>query len=153
MHPTKHTPLTHPRVEAARAGTNPAAICRLSSGWVFLCDMQYLAGYAILMADPVVASINDLDEGGRAAFLCDMARVGDALLRVCGASRVNYAVMGTSDPVLHAHIIPRYLSEPDEMRRNHPWDYPAAVREGRPFDAVRDRELLQRLAADLEGRL
>jgi diadenosine tetraphosphate (Ap4A) HIT family hydrolase len=101
----------------------------------------------------VVASINDLDEAGRAAFLCDMARVGDALIAVCGAHRVNYAVMGNSDPILHAHIVPRYLDEADDMRHNHPWAYPRAVMDGSPFDAERDRDLMRRLAADLLRRI
>jgi diadenosine tetraphosphate (Ap4A) HIT family hydrolase len=78
-----------------------------------------------------------------------MARVGDALIRVCGAQRINYAVMGNSDPVLHAHITPRYADEPEEFIHNHPWAYPRAVMDGRPFDLTRDRELMQRLAAAL----
>lgn len=146
MTPPAHS---HPRVDAARAGTNSKTVCRLGSGWVFMCDMQYLAGYAILMADPTVASINDLDAVGRAAFLGDMVRVGDALIEVCGAQRVNYAVMGNADPVLHAHIIPRYAVEPPEYLHNHPWAYPRAVMDGRPFDLDRDRGLMERLAAAL----
>ena len=152
MHAGESIRPTSPRVEAARAGTNPTVVCRLPSGWVFLGDMQYLPGYAILTADPMAASLNDLDEAGRAAFLCDMARVGDALTAVCGASRINYAVMGNTDPYLHAHIVPRYLSEVDEMRRNHPWAYPPAVMHGRPFDLDRDRELMRALAAHLLAR-
>jgi hypothetical protein len=49
------------RIAAARAGANPTVICRVSSGWAVMCDMQYLRGYIILLADPPVASINDLD--------------------------------------------------------------------------------------------
>jgi len=151
MTPPNSPSIANPRVEAARAGQNPTVVCRLPSGWVFLCDMQYLSGYAILSADPVVASINDLDEAGRAAFLTDMARVGDALIAVCGAYRVNYAVMGNTDPYLHAHITPRYQTEPDHMRHNHPWAYPREVMTGRPFDLARDRDLMLRLAAWLQG--
>jgi diadenosine tetraphosphate (Ap4A) HIT family hydrolase len=152
MHLSDQTPLSNPRVESARAGQNPKVVCRLPSGWVFLCDRQYLSGYAILTADPMVASINDLDEAGRAAFLCDMARVGDALIAVCGAHRVNYAVMGNSDAYLHAHIVPRYLDEMDDVRHDHPWSYPHAVIDGRPFDAQRDRDLMRRLAGALQAR-
>ena len=49
------------RIAAARSGTNPAIICRVPLGWVAMYDMQYLRGYTILLDEPVVASINDLD--------------------------------------------------------------------------------------------
>ena len=48
------------RIAAARAGNNSAVICRVPSGWAVMCDMQFLRGYTILLADPPVVSINDL---------------------------------------------------------------------------------------------
>ena len=107
-------------IAAARAGTTPAVICRVPSGWTVMCDMQFLRGYTILLADPPVASINDLDRLKRAEYLCDMALVGDALLEVTGAYRINYGIMGNSDPFLHAHIVPRYLTEPENLRTGLP---------------------------------
>jgi diadenosine tetraphosphate (Ap4A) HIT family hydrolase len=141
------------RVESARAGTNPAVLCRMPSGWAVLCDMQHLRGYSILLPDPVVGGINDLDRAGRAAYLCDMVTIGDALLEVTGAFRINYAILGNSDPYLHAHIVPRYMSEPDEIRRGLPWSYPNAVLGTALFDAERDKELIARLAGAIQRRL
>lgn len=143
----------HRCVAAARAGTEPTLICRMPSGWLVMCDMQYLPGYCILQPDPVVPSLNDLPVDQRARYLCDMALVGDALLQVTGAHRINYAIMGNSEEALHAHIVPRYPSEPDDMRHNHPWAYPPEVLHGRNFDPQRDRELMQKLAAEIERRL
>src|SRR4030042_4031387 len=117
------------RVESIRAGTNPTLICRVPSGWVVLCDTQFLSGYCILLPDPVVSSLNNLDQEKRAEYLCDMAMVGDALIEVTGAYRINYAIAGNSDPYLHAHIVPRYADEPDEYRKNHPWSYPKETME------------------------
>ena len=94
-------------------------ICHLPSGQVELCMMQFLRGYCILRAEPVVASINALDEAPRTAFLKDMVRVGDAIMQITGAYRINYGVFGNSDPVLHAHIVPRYLTEPDAYRHGY----------------------------------
>jgi hypothetical protein len=71
--------LIHQRVEAARAGTNPTVICRMPSGWAVLGDAQFLRGYSLLLADPVVADLNSLDEERRRLFLRDMAILGDAL--------------------------------------------------------------------------
>jgi diadenosine tetraphosphate (Ap4A) HIT family hydrolase len=83
-------PMIAERVEGARQGTNATVICRLPSGWAVLGDVQFLPGYCLLLPDPVVGSLNDLDEAGRAAFLRDMARLGDAILRVTSAERINY---------------------------------------------------------------
>jgi diadenosine tetraphosphate (Ap4A) HIT family hydrolase len=144
--------LIHQRVAAARAGTNPTVICRMPSGWVVLSDNQYLKGYSILLADPVVDSLNALNHAQRAAYLCDMALVGDALLEVTGAFRINYAVLGNTDPVLHAHIVPRFSAEPDEYRLGPPWSYPREAMDARKFDYERDKELIGQLAAAIQKR-
>jgi|SRR5271157_937937 len=140
-------------VEAARSGVNPALICRVASGWVVLCDQQFLRGYSILLPDPVVDSLNALSLQDRSRYLGDMARVGDALLEVTGAYRVNYAILGNSNAVLHAHIVPRYLSEPDELRRGLPWSYGKEVMNAAPFDPERDRRLMEQIASAIQRRL
>jgi diadenosine tetraphosphate (Ap4A) HIT family hydrolase len=147
------TTTIHQRVAAARAGTNPTVICRVPSGWVVLCDLQYLQGYAILLPDPVVESLNALNRAQRAEYLCDMALVGDALLEVTGAYRINYAIFGNTDPALHAHIVPRFMTEADEYRKGPPWSYPKEVVDARMFDYERDKELIQRLAVAIQKRL
>ena len=133
------------QVEAARAGLESALICQVPSGWVVLCRMQYLRGYCILLPDPVVPSLNDLTSEQRVRYLCDMSLVGDALMDVTGAFRINYAILGNSDRVLHAHIVPRYLSEPDEFRLNVPWSYPQERKDSMVFDCERDRDLIHQL--------
>jgi diadenosine tetraphosphate (Ap4A) HIT family hydrolase len=141
------------RVEAARLGTNPTIICRVPSGWVALCDQQFLHGYCILLADPIVSSINDLDRSQRSEFMCDMATVGDALLEVTEAYRINYAILANTDPYLHAHIVPRYLAEPDELRRGLPWSHPRAEMDSILIDLERDRPFMDELRQAIEKRL
>lgn len=140
-------------VETARAGTNPAVICRVPSGWAVLANMQYLSGYSILLPDPVVASLNELDRQHRSAYLCDMVTIGDALLEVTGACRINYAIMGNQDPALHAHIIPRFLSEPAEVRHGGPWEYSDEIKNSTMFNPERDQELINKLAKAIQKRL
>ena len=141
------------RVETARAGTNPTVICRVHSGWVVMCDMQFLSGYCILLADPVVASLNDLSRLKREEFLCDMVTIGDALLEVTDAYRINYAIAGNTDPYLHAHIVPRYMSEPEELRKGLPWSHPHSERDSLQFDYERDKPIMDRLRQAIESRL
>jgi diadenosine tetraphosphate (Ap4A) HIT family hydrolase len=125
---------------------DPALVCRVPSGLLFLCDMQYLRGYSILQADPQVISINALGPIEKAQFLGDMVLIGDALLEVTGAYRINYAILGNSLPVLHAHIVPRYLNEPEALRKGGPWSYPQELIDRTRFDAARDQELIHQLA-------
>jgi len=111
------------KVAQARAGTNASLVCRVDSGWVVMGDVQFLPGYCILLPDPVVPSLNDLAEPARTEYLRDLARLGDAVLAVTGALRINYEILGNVDPELHAHVFPRFAHEPDERRRAPVWFY------------------------------
>lgn len=116
-------PLISHRVERARKGANDKVICRMASGWAVMGDVQFLPGYCLLLPDPVVASLNDLDANARATYLLDMARIGDALLAATDALRINYEILGNSEPQLHSHIFPRYATEPDDKRTMPVWFY------------------------------
>ena len=94
----------HEDVLAAREGREPRVITRLYSGWVLFGKQQFVRGYALLLPDPVVPTINALGARERGQFLMDMTKVGDALMKVAGALRVNYAMFGNAEPALHAHI-------------------------------------------------
>lgn len=115
--------------------------------------MQYLRGYCILLPDPVVSSLNDLSQQQRVSYLCDMSIVGDALLEVTEAYRINYAIMGNSDQVLHAHIVPRYLTQPDDFRSNTPWSYPHEIMDNTLFDLDRDKDLIRKIRNAVRKRL
>jgi diadenosine tetraphosphate (Ap4A) HIT family hydrolase len=147
------TTIIHQRVEAAHASTNPTVICRMPSGWAVLGDAQFLRGYSILLADPVVPNLNALDKAQRQQFLYDMSVIGDALLEVTGAKLINYEILGNTDPALHVHIFPRYPDEPDERRSGPVWLYDREFRSSRPFDLARDRPLMEQLAAAIQRRL
>jgi len=113
----------HRQVAAAREGREPRVIARLYSGWALFGERQFLRGYTLLLPDPVVPTLNSLGAQERSLFLLDMTRLGDALLKLTGAARINYAVLGNQEPSLHAHVIPRYLDESEELRAQHPWVY------------------------------
>ncbi len=136
--------LIEQRVEAARRGENPFVIARMPSGWLVIGDVQPLPGYCLLLADPVVASPNALSEAERARYAQDVFRIGDALLAVTGAHRINYMTLANLEPSLHTHIIPRFHEESDEKRRAPPfqaYDWAAS----RPFDAAIDKPLMDKI--------
>jgi diadenosine tetraphosphate (Ap4A) HIT family hydrolase len=108
-------------VDRCRAGRYPPLVSRLASGWVVMGEAQVLPGYCLLLPDPVVPHLNALPAAARGQFLADMGAVGDALLAVTGAVRINYAIFGNVEPALHAHVFPRRVDEPEGMRRAQPW--------------------------------
>ena len=145
------TTLIHRRVEEAQLGKNPTVICRVPSGWVVLGDKQVLRGYCLLLSDPVVSDLNALSLEQRAVYLRDMSIVGDALLEITGAARINYETLGNTEHALHTHIIPRYDDEPDEFRFGPVWfyDWDKAPK----FDLEHDQELMKKLADSIQKRL
>lgn len=86
-------------------------------------DVQFLPGYCLLLPDPVVPSLNDLDAEARATYLLDMAHIGDAVMQATGAVRMNYEILGNSEPELHCHLFPRYATEREEKRKMPAWFY------------------------------
>jgi diadenosine tetraphosphate (Ap4A) HIT family hydrolase len=52
-----------------------------------------------------------------------MALLGDVLLEITGAERINYGFLGNSEPALHAHVFPRYADEPEDPRRGPAFSY------------------------------
>ena len=142
--------IIHRYVADAREGREPRVVTRLYSGWVLFGQQQFVKGYVVLLPDPVVPSLNALGAKERTQFLLDMTRLGDALLKVGNAVRINYAIYGNVEPALHAHVIPRYLDEPEDMRTAQPWayDWNAAP----AFDRKKMEELAESLRREL-GRM
>lgn len=117
------TTAIHRAVEACRAGRDPAVIARLPSGWAVMGQRQVLAGYCLLLPDPVVPHLNALARPECDRFMADLGRLGSAVLAATGALRINYAIFGNLEPALHAHVHPRYADEPEAMRTMNPWSY------------------------------
>ena len=136
--------LIEQRVEAARRGENPCVIARLPSGWLVIGDRQPLPGYCVLLADPVVESLNAMTEAERVRYCLDMVKVGDALIAVTGAARINYETWCNQEPSLHTHITPRYANEPEERRRTTP-DRAYGGEVARVFHPERDGPFMQRM--------
>ncbi|RMC40839.1 hypothetical protein F5ESL0236_02710 [Lactobacillus sp. ESL0236] len=111
------------RIVAAINGTNPMVMVELEGGYATFGDTQFLPGYCVLLPKKNVASLNELNIVERTMFLRDMSILGDAVLDVCHADRINYDILGNTDKFLHAHVFPRYKFE-DPVKRTKPvWLY------------------------------
>jgi len=137
----------HRQVEAALNGKLARVIARLPSGWAVLGDPQITRGYCLLLPDPVVPDLNALTGGSRVQFLNDMARLGDAVLAVTGAERINYEILGNVEPALHAHVIPRHASEDPALRQQAVWLHNWST--AAPFDPDSHATLRAAIAAAL----
>ena len=98
-----------------------------------------LPGYCLLLPDPIIASLNDLDAEAHAIYLLD------AVLEATGALRMNYEILGNSEPELHCHIFPRYASEPDDKRKMPVWFYDWKT--AKPYAEEQHGDLRKKLAA------
>lgn len=141
--------IIHERVEQCRRGEYPKQIARMKSGWAVLGDSQFLRGYCLLYPDPVVAHLNDFSGETRLQFLDDMAALGDAVLAVTGALRINYEMLGNVAPALHAHVFPRYDDEPEDLRTKAVWLYPQSAWEETAFNEQRDRPIMDAIRDEL----
>jgi diadenosine tetraphosphate (Ap4A) HIT family hydrolase len=141
--------LIHRRVAECRAGTNPQTICRVNSGWVVLGDVQVLRGYSLLLPDPVVPHLNALSGRERRTLLYEASVLGDALLELTDAIRINYEILGNLEPALHVHVFPRYEDEPPELKTRPVWFYDWA--QAPKFDGERDAPLMKDIRAYLES--
>jgi diadenosine tetraphosphate (Ap4A) HIT family hydrolase len=142
------TTAIHRLVESCRAGEQPALIARMPSGWAVLGQKQVLRGYSLLLPDPVVPHLNALTAGARDQFMCDLGRLGAAVLAITGALRINYAIFGNLEPALHAHVHPRYTDEPEAMRTHNPWSYDWS--QAPAFDLTFHGALLESLRRELQ---
>jgi diadenosine tetraphosphate (Ap4A) HIT family hydrolase len=140
----ERTPI-HDKVDELSQGKNPYFIARLETCWVAVSDRPLIDGHCVIFADPVVFSVNDLDESTRMRYARDMCRVGDALLKVTGAYRINYETMSNVAQALHSHIYPRQLSEPDLQRR----DRPSAAYKEKAFDFKSGQALIDHMKSEL----
>ena len=134
----------------ARKGRNPYVIARLKSGWLVIGDVQPLPGYCLLLADPVVESLNALVTAQRIQYSLDTILIGDAVLASTGALRINYETLGNAEPALHTHIVPRYRSEPELKRRKPPfsvYDWTTA----RKFDPILDEPFIAKMRQFLQA--
>jgi len=137
----------HERVQLCRDNAYEKCIAKMPSGWAVLGDVQFLQGYCLLLPDPVVPDLNAMNMAQRQSFLLDMTQLGDAVLSVTKAVRINYEMLGNLEPALHAHVFPRFDDETDELRTSPVWFYDWQA--GPQFDSKTHQPLIDRIKAEL----
>jgi len=141
--------IIHQRVELCREGAYNKCISKMDSGWAVMGDVQFLRGYCLLLPDPVVPHLNAMNLEQRQSFLLDMSRLGDAVLKVTEAVRINYEMLGNLEPALHAHVFPRFHTEPDNLKTAPVWSYDWTS--APEFNEQKDHELLSSIRSELSS--
>lgn len=139
------------RLAQLERGENPALIAKLESGYAVMADSQFLPGYCLLLAHPLVGQLNDLEGPARTQFLEDMAHLGDAVRKATGCKRINYSIYGNLDPFLHVHVFPRYEWESSDYNTKPPFLIPVELQnaEEHRFDRQKHSELIAKIRANL----
>jgi diadenosine tetraphosphate (Ap4A) HIT family hydrolase len=140
------------RLEAALKNENPTVVGRLESGFVVLGDSQMLPGYCVLLAYPMVESLEALPFAKRLTFLRDMTLLGQAIQEVYQADRINHGIFANFDPFLHAHVWARYAYEVEERRKHPVWFYPKEELYAPEvmFDSAKHNDIKLKLASRLQ---
>lgn len=89
--------------------------------------------------------LEDLDPETAADFLEDARDAARAIARVTDSPRVNYAVLGNTEPHLHWHLIPRFPNR-EPLPARPPWEHPERAS---PLRIGTVSELTARIAAEL----
>ncbi len=100
------------RIKVIKRGDNPFFVKELRTGLVVLGDHQYYKGYTLLLCKKHVSELHELDKDYRKMFLKDMSLVAEAVFKAFHPAKLNYELLGNTEPHLHWHIFPRYADDP-----------------------------------------
>lgn len=133
------------RIDLIKQNKNPYFVKELETGFVVLGDFQYYFGYTLFLSKIHVAELDELKFDFMKKFLEEMAQVASAVRLAFKPAKINYELLGNSDPHLHWHIVPRYESE---VRFREPiWVVDKSIRCAESFKITFDqlKEMKERL--------
>src|SRR5215510_3651195 len=103
-------PLCRPRPDESAQWIRVSA---LSISTLYLDRNQTYRGHCQVVFDPRhVVGLGNIGAQEFAAFLDDVRRAGQAIVRACQPDLMNYASLGNVVPHLHMHLVPRYRTDP-----------------------------------------
>lgn len=73
---------------------------------------QFFPGWTVLVLRRHATELFELEPGERQGLMDEVSAVAQALARVFGARKINYALFGNVLPHLHWHVVPRLPEDP-----------------------------------------
>lgn len=99
------------RISKIKNKCNPYFVIELKTGYVVLGDFQFYKGYTLFLCKKHVSELHYLDKKFKKKFLVEMSSVAEAVFRAFKPKKLNYELLGNSEPHLHWHIFPRYSND------------------------------------------
>lgn len=85
----------------------------LKTGYVVLGQYQYCKGYTLFLSKIHACELHELPVDFCQVYLGEMARVARAVFFAFRPVKLNYELLGNSEPHLHWHVFPRYRNDPN----------------------------------------
>lgn len=145
----QHRCLVCQRIKKIKVGKNPFFIAELQTGYVVLADNQFYKGYVIFLCKRHVSELHFLDSEFALTYLKEMMLVAKTVWLAFKPRKLNYELLGNSEPHLHWHIIPRYENDP--KKESPIWNYNSKIRNAEKYKP--DLILLESLKIRLASRL
>ena len=129
---------------------NTHFVKELETGYVVLRDYQFYMGYVLFLCKRHGTELFELEPDFRRKFLDDMNRVAEAVYKSFKPKKMNYELLGNSEPHLHWHIIPRYEDDPNPHRPV--WEINVGIRKSEEVKATPEEieELKLKLLENLQ---
>lgn len=89
----------------------------------FISDHRF-PGRCVLTLHEHATELFEASTSARRSFAEDMSRAARAIKLAVNAFKMNYEILGNSDPHIHCHLIPRQRDEPNP--RAPAWLHPLA---------------------------
>jgi diadenosine tetraphosphate (Ap4A) HIT family hydrolase len=105
-----------------KKGIDKYFVIELQTGYVVMSWYQYFEGYTIFVYKNHVTELHEIENDQRDKFLYEMSIVAEAVCKAFKPKKLNYAMLGNSDPHMHWHLIPRYGT--DSKPQNTAWAIP-----------------------------
>ena len=107
-------------VDSSYTGVSGFRQVFLNSCHVGLYSDHRYPGRCLVVFDKHKDHLEDLSEYELSYFMRCVTKVGEAVKKVVGAKRMNYAILGNAVSHVHAHVIPRFETDPNPNQS--PWN-------------------------------
>lgn len=99
------------RITQIQEDTNPYFVAELKTGYVVLGDFQYFHGYTLFLCKQHMPELHQLEQRFKINFLEEMSLVAQAVFESFNPLKLNYELLGNSEPHLHWHLFPRHTND------------------------------------------
>ncbi len=137
------------KIEAIKENKSPYFVKELETGYVVLADHQFYKGYTVFLSKEHATELHELDSVFKRRFLEEMSLVAKAVFHAFNPVKLNYELLGNTNPHLHWHIIPRYADDLDPLKPI--WVIDEKVRKAESTKP--SQEELRKLIGKLENEL